>query len=93
MSDDESDPRATRSRLIALLEHHGIVPAGLPPAAWRTSLLDQGLMDSMGVVHMLELIREAFGVEIDPDVLAGELTTLDAVAEHLAARQPSARGG
>lgn len=87
MTRSEMQLGAVRERLIALLREHEIITEDLPPQTWNTDLYDHALLDSMGIVHMLELVREEFGVEIDPDVLAVELTSLDAICGYICARQ------
>ena len=71
------------SRLIGLLQDNEILQTHVPDAALRGNLFEQGLMDSMGAVHMLELISQEFGVDIDMDLLVGELTTIDAICRFI----------
>jgi hypothetical protein len=73
----------TCERLIGLLQEHEILPQELPHNLLRANLFEQGLMDSMGVIHMLELIGQIFGVTIEMDLLVGELTRLDAICHYL----------
>jgi hypothetical protein len=75
------------SRLIALLQEHEILPPALGPQPCRASLFDQGLVDSMGAAHLLELVQLEFGVEIAPDLLVGEMTTVDAICAHILAQR------
>lgn len=51
------------------------------------SLLGSGVVDSMGVMEMIEFLEEEFGVVVDDrDITEENLGTLNAIAGYVAAR-------
>ena len=50
-----------------------------------TSLLDDGILDSIGAVQLLVDIEETFGVAIDESELVGHLHNLDRLADFITA--------
>ena len=54
-------------------------------------LLRKGIVDSMGVVEILDFIRDEFGVEIEDDEITEEnLGSLTAIAEFVGAKRQGA---
>lgn len=52
------------------------------------SLMGKGVVDSMGVMEMIEFLEEEFGVVVDDDDITEEnLGTIDRIAEYVAAHQ------
>ena len=56
----------------------------------QASLIDDGILDSLGSVRILLLIEERYGVHIEEVDLLGKLHCLDALAEHVAVSGSSA---
>ena len=53
------------------------------------SLMGNGIVDSMGVMEMIEFIESEFGVKVDDTEITEEnLGTLNAIARYVAARIP-----
>lgn len=51
------------------------------------SLMGRGIVDSMGVVEMLEFLEEQFGVGVpNEDLTEANLGTIDAIAAYVAGR-------
>jgi acyl carrier protein len=72
-----------RERLARLVDENELLTAGTSQESWESNLFEIGLVDSMGLVLLLELIREEFGVEVDLSMLTAELTSLEAIARYL----------
>jgi acyl carrier protein len=54
------------------------------------SLLQAGIMDSMGVIELVEFVQTAFGVEVkDNDITEANLGSLSAIASYVSSRLPS----
>ncbi len=52
------------------------------------SLMGNGIVDSMGVMEMIQFLEEEFGVEVDDaDITEENLGSIDAIAEFVAARK------
>jgi acyl carrier protein len=57
---------------------------GLDPDA---PLLEQGIIDSMGVVEIIEFLEDRFGVEVaDQDITEENLGTVSAMSRYVAGR-------
>ena len=55
------------------------------------SLMGKGVVDSMGVMEMLEFLSAEFGVVVDEnDVTHEKIGTLNAIATYVLAHQPEA---
>jgi acyl carrier protein len=53
-----------------------------------TSLLRQGILDSMGVMEMVEFISSEFGVTVaDTDITEANIGTLGSIADYVLARR------
>ena len=52
-------------------------------------LFDRGYLDSFSYVAFLAFIEERYRVRIDDSQLAGHLTTIAAMADHIVREQPS----
>ena len=76
----------TRQRLARLVDDNDLIIAGPSEEFWHSNLFELGLVDSMGVVFLLELIQEDFGVELDISMLTAELSSLAALADYLGRR-------
>ena len=53
------------------------------------SLFDRGYLDSFSYVAFLAFIEERYRVRIDDSQLAGHLTTIAAMADHIVREQPA----
>lgn len=52
------------------------------------SLMGKGVVDSMGVMEMIEFLEEEFGVVVDDDDITEEnLGTIDRIAKYVVAHQ------
>ena len=56
----------------------------------QASLIDDGILDSLGSVRILLLIEERYGVHIEEVDLLGRLHCLDALAGHVASAESPA---
>ena len=50
-------------------------------------LFDRGYLDSFSYVELLAAIEETYGVRIEDSELAGHLTTIEAIADHILRKQ------
>ena len=56
------------------------------------SLMGKGVVDSMGVMEMIEFLEEEFGVVVDDDDITEEnLGTVDRIAEYVVAHRAAER--
>ena len=78
-----------RERLARLVDDNELLAAGPSQDFWETNLFEMGLVDSMGLVYLLELIHQEFGAELDLSMLTAELTSLEAIARHLERLPPT----
>lgn len=54
----------------------------------HTNLIEEEILDSLGIFLLLGFIKERFGVEIDPeDVTLENFETLDAIVQLVASKQ------
>ena len=67
-----------------------LVPdAALLPLANDTSLLDSGIIDSLGLVRLVVFLEERFGITIgDTDLLPENFASVNAICAYLRAREP-----
>ena len=87
---DAADPRASVVR--ALQDHVAEGSRGRLSATDvhpHGPLFDRGYLDSFSYVAFLAFIEEKYGVRIDDSQLAGHLTTIAAMAEHIVREQPA----
>lgn len=74
-----------RSRLLTLIRDE--VATDDEPVEPETDLLLTGLVDSLGVVMIVEWIEDELDIEIDPgDVVLEHFQTVDAMLAYLRAR-------
>lgn len=67
------------------------VAAGGEPVAADTDLVMSGLVDSLGVVMIVEWLEDRLDIEIDPgDVVIEHFASVDAIIDYLANRGDSA---
>jgi acyl carrier protein len=69
-----------RARLVELAEGK-LTLAAIDPGR---NMFDHGYVDSLSAVMLLAHIEERWGVEIEDSALLDELSTLDAIARHIA---------
>jgi acyl carrier protein len=51
-------------------------------------LLERGVVDSTGVVELVEFLQDEFGIEVaDDDITEGNLGTIGAIARYVSTRQ------
>lgn len=54
------------------------------------SLLGQGIIDSMGVVELVQFLERQFNIEVgDEDITEENLGTLEAIGRYVASKLPS----
>lgn len=78
-----NDIEIVRNRLIELLRENEILPPSVAESNLRGDLFDQGVMDSMGAVYLLELIEQEFDVTINVAFLVAELTSLELISAYI----------
>jgi acyl carrier protein len=72
---------AILDRLAEQLDAKGLTPAEVPP---DFDLLLEGVIDSFGVVEMIVMLEQRFGVEFDFDELpADDLTKVGVLTEYV----------
>jgi acyl carrier protein len=63
------------------------------PLGDSDQLLESGIVDSMGVVELMEFIQGEFGVTIpDDDITEANLGSLEAIANYVSSRCAAAMG-
>jgi acyl carrier protein len=61
----------------------------LLPLADDTSLLETGILDSLGLLKLVVFLEERFGIAMgDTDLLPENFATVDAICAYVRARQP-----
>ena len=54
----------------------------------NTSLLDQGIIDSTGVLELVSFLESEFGIQVgDMEIVPDNLDSIDAVAAYVARKQ------
>ncbi len=82
------EPRAAEAARDFILEHvdeqlaaKGLTPSDVPPSF---DLLLEGVIDSFGVVELVLMLEQRFGVEFDFDELeADDLTRIGPLAQYI----------
>ncbi len=77
---------ATISQYLVFLCHeNGIFPAEIELEHYDSSedLIEQGIIDSMGLVYMQGIIHENFNLEIELELFIAELRNIQAIAIYL----------
>ncbi len=71
--------------LLYLCHENGIFPAEfeLEHYALSEDLIEQGIIDSMGLVYMQGIIHENFDLEIELELFIAELRNIQAIATYL----------
>jgi len=89
---DPGAPTDRRQGLVLALRQHLAVKSagrlsleGIDPDA---QLFDRGYLDSFSYVEFLAFIEETYGVRIDDAQLAGHLSTIAAMADHILENEP-----
>jgi len=77
----------TRARLLDLLAETGILDRHIAQQDYDTDLQQLAAFDSMGLVEAAALIEQEFGVDIPLPLFSIELTSINAIAAHIAAMQ------
>jgi acyl carrier protein len=85
------DTAALGGELTAFINDE--VSLGDDPAAADTDLLMSGLVDSLGVVMIVEWLERRLGIEIDPsDVVLEHFESVDAIVAYLRGRGDAGLG-
>lgn len=88
-SDDLAD---FRSELRSFITEHFLSKAGLPSFGDKESFMEKGIIDSTGVLELLEFIEEKFGVRVeDEEIVPDNLDSLDKVVAFLSRKTSHAR--
>jgi acyl carrier protein len=76
---------ALRADLLAFIDAE--VSSGNEPAEHDTDLLMSGLVDSLGVVRIVDWLESRLSIEIDPsDVVLEHFISVDAMIDYLRGR-------
>jgi acyl carrier protein len=82
----------SRARVIQALRNHVAQGSGGRLRAAEIheqgQLFDRGYLDSFSYVEFLAFIEHEYGVRIDDSQLAGHLTTIAAMADHILQQRP-----
>lgn len=58
-----------------------------------TPLIESGIMDSMGVVEVVEFLEDEFGIEVDDDEIVPEnMNSIGGLVQFVAAKQAALSG-
>ena len=91
MTPSTQDTAALAGELTAFINDE--VSLGDDPAAADTDLLMSGLVDSLGVVMIVEWLERRLGIEIDPsDVVLEHFESVDAIVAYLRGRGDAGLG-
>jgi acyl carrier protein len=71
--------------LLYLCHENGIFPSEIELEHYDSSedLIEQGIIDSMGLVYMQGIIHENFNLEIELELFIAELRNIQAIAIYL----------
>jgi hypothetical protein len=72
--------------LCNLCSEAGILLEAIDPDNWDVNLVDAGLLDSMSLVYLQEIISAHFKVEIEPVIFLTEAPSLRIIAQHIDSR-------
>jgi hypothetical protein len=72
--------------LCKLCSEAGILLEAIDPDNWDVNLVDAGLLDSMSLVYLQEIISAHFKVEIEPVIFLTEALSLRIIAQHIDSR-------
>lgn len=65
----------------------------LLPLANETSLLETGILDSLGLLRLVLFLEERFGVTVgEADLLPEHFASVSAICAYLRTREPGSRG-
>lgn len=60
------------------------------PLEGGTSLIENDLIDSTGVLELVSFLEERFGIAVaDADIVPANLDSIDRIAAYVASRQPA----
>jgi len=74
---------STREALIGICHESGIFQSDCIEEVYYDNLIETGIVDSMGVVCLLDQIETHYRVDISIDQVVAELHTLDRLATYL----------
>lgn len=81
------DPSRAKDRLRAFIASNFYVPTGLPLDE-TTSFLQQGIIDSTGVLELVSFVESEFGIAVrDHELLPSNFDSLAALAEFIDRKQ------
>jgi acyl carrier protein len=93
MGAEKANGSAVLSALSEYLERTFLVRFGEGGLTTTSNLFDHGVIDSYGLVEMVEFIESRFGVHFsDEELLSPKLATLDGIAEMVSVRMGAAHG-
>lgn len=71
-----------------------LVDLGAPPLSTSTNLFEAGVVDSYGVVELVQFIESQFGVKLtDEELLSPELASVDGMSAMVGRKVSAARPG
>jgi acyl carrier protein len=83
----------TRDVIRRYLIEHAVTP-GLTTFDEKQSLLDQGVLDSFGLVNLVEFLEQRFGLQVaDDEIDAAEFSLFDRLCDFVERRQAPRGGG
>lgn len=74
--------------LIQLCHELGVFPDSVQCDAFE-DLIDSGLIDSMGLMYIQEIIHDKFGLEIGTELFIAELRNIRSIAIYLVQQLPA----
>ena len=75
--------------LMYLCHEHGIFDAQTDVSNKTDDLIDNGLIDSMGLMYMQAMIQEKFALELTPELFITELRNIQAIAVYVVDQLPT----
>lgn len=79
----ENKVEKTSDYLFFLCHENGIFPSEIKQLDPMEDLIDQGLIDSMGLMYMQGIIHENFALEINIELFIAELRNIQSIATYL----------
>lgn len=77
--------------LLSLCEQHVVFDPLMGKLGRKDNLLNSGLIDSMGLIYLQDVIQQEFGVDIPIEILITELRDIEHIAGYLYLHVPPER--
>ncbi len=79
-----------RIKLLAFLKDNFYIDTLTPPITDADSFLEKGIVDSTGVLEVINFIQEGFGVEVlDPEILPENLDSISNIVSYVSRKNPA----